>query len=71
LQKVIKNQISISLFLENYEIISKKESDEALSLINLELDKLSKHLLDKERLLKIANDDLNKEKVEVERILNE
>ena len=57
--------------MKDYEIILKKESDEALGLINFELDKLSKHLLDKERLLKTANDDLNKEKVEVERILNE
>ena len=57
--------------MKNYEIILKKESDEALGLINLELDKLSKQLLDKERLLKATNDDLNKEKVELERILNE
>ena len=53
------------------KILKLKESEEALSLINQELDKRNKQLLDKERLQKITNDELNKVKVESERLFNE
>ena len=53
------------------ETNNKKESEEALSLINLELDKLNKLFNDKERLHKTLLEKLNKEKLVTERVYNE
>ena len=51
--------------------MKKKESEEALSLINLEHDKLNKLFIDKERLHKTLLEELNKEKLVTERVFNE